>query len=379
MEIHQAAQSIREGLNRAVHGLVDRETLAELLILGAVAGENLLVIGPPGTGKSEAIRRVSHLMGGRYFEYLLGRFTEPSEIFGPIDLQKLQGGRLETDTNGMLPEADFVFLDEVFLGSTAILNTLLSILNERKFRRGHTECDCPLKICVGASNQLPHEEHLAAFSDRFLIHHFVEGIADPQLETLLEGGWSLRRKPQPQPELLACLDQLRNRVNAVDMNPVRPHLGEAIRTLRNAGLGLSDRRMVKSQSLIAAACLLDGRTQADTRDLWPIIFVLPDADHQEQAREILKEVLTKTESLGLPSAAEEASLGKAAKLSRWFASAQALQQEPPSEADLRPWIAKMEGLLREVDASFEVQELKEDQTAIRLWMIDQVESWRSRG
>jgi MoxR-like ATPase len=88
-------------------------------------------------------------LGGRYFEYLLGRFTEPSEIFGPIDLRKLREGTVETETADMLPEAEIAFLDEVFLGSTAILNTLLSLLNERTFRRGHTRLQCPLRVCVG--------------------------------------------------------------------------------------------------------------------------------------------------------------------------------------------------------------------------------------
>src|SRR5207248_9740989 len=111
--------------------------------------------GPPGTAKSEAARRVAATLGARYFEYLLSRFTEPSEICGPVDLRKLREGLVETETSGMLPEAEVAFLDEVFLGSTAILNTLLALLNERVFRRGHTQMKCPLRVCVGASNGLP--------------------------------------------------------------------------------------------------------------------------------------------------------------------------------------------------------------------------------
>ena len=108
------------------------------MVLCAVAGEHMLVVGAPGTAKSEAIRRIAHELGGSYFEYLLGRFTEPSEIFGPVDLKRLKDGVVDTATAGMLPEADIAFLDEVFLGSTAILNTLLALLNERTFRRGKT-------------------------------------------------------------------------------------------------------------------------------------------------------------------------------------------------------------------------------------------------
>jgi MoxR-like ATPase len=166
--ISDAARELRAALRAATVGLVGREPLAELIVLAAVAQEHLLVVGPPGTGKSAVVRRVAQALGGRYFEYLLGRFTEPTELFGPVDLRKLREGTVETDVTGMLPEADVAFLDEVFLGSTAILNTLLGVLNERRFRRGHTQLDCPLRVCVGAANALPEDEALAAFADRFL-------------------------------------------------------------------------------------------------------------------------------------------------------------------------------------------------------------------
>ncbi|MFP2900849.1 AAA family ATPase, partial [Corallococcus sp. 4LFB] len=185
-----AAAEVRDALTDASRGLVEREAMVELVALSAVAGEHLLVVGPPGTAKSEAVRRTARGLGGSYFEYLLGRFTEPSEIFGPVDLRKLREGRVETETAGMLPEAEVAFLDEVFLGSTAILNTLLGLLNERTFRRGHTRIQCPLRVCVGASNALPEDDALAAFADRFLARIFVEPVPDPRLEELLEGGAS---------------------------------------------------------------------------------------------------------------------------------------------------------------------------------------------
>src|SRR5271166_2378628 len=187
-DICAIAASLRQAVADAASGLVERDTLVELIILSAVAQEHLLVIGPPGTAKSIAVRRVADAIGGQYFEYLLGRFTEPNEIFGPVDLRKLKEGRVETEVSGMLPEAEIAFLDEIFQGSTAILNTLLGLLNERQFRRGHTRIECPLRVCVGASNSLPEDESLAAFADRFLVRVFVEPIADPMLEQLLEGG-----------------------------------------------------------------------------------------------------------------------------------------------------------------------------------------------
>jgi MoxR-like ATPase len=90
--LQSAAESVRRAITEACHGLVERETLVELVVLAAVAQEHMLVVGPPGTGKSEAVRRIARRFGGRYFEYLIGRFTEPTEIFGPVNLSKLRQG-----------------------------------------------------------------------------------------------------------------------------------------------------------------------------------------------------------------------------------------------------------------------------------------------
>lgn len=259
--LQSAAAQIRQAVRAATEGLVGREQLAELILLAAVAQEHILVIGPPGTAKSAVVRRVAQSMGGRYFEYLLGRFTEPSELFGAVDLKKLREGTVETDVSGMLPEADIVFLDEVFLGSTAILNTLLGVLNERRFRRGHTQIQCPLRVCVGAANGLPEDEALAAFGDRFLLHLFVESVPDNQLEAMLSGGWQSEQRPVQQLLGLNQLDTLGQALKQVDLAQARPSLAQAIRRLRDAGIHLSDRRIVKSQRLIAAAALLGGASR----------------------------------------------------------------------------------------------------------------------
>src|SRR4051794_4756782 len=213
----QARSSLRQAIQDAGQGLIERSALVETIALAAVAGEHLLVIGPPGTAKSEAVRRVAGATGGRYFEYLLGRFTEPSELFGPVDLRKLREGLVETETAGMLPEAEVAFLDEVFLGSTAILNTLLGLLNERVFRRGHTRMRCPLRVCVGASNALPEDEALAAFADRFLARTFVEAVPDPRLEELLAGGASLWKAEEARTAPLEALDVLAQAAREADL------------------------------------------------------------------------------------------------------------------------------------------------------------------
>lgn len=198
------AESVGAAVAAAGRGLIDRETVAEVVTLCAVAGEHLLVVGAPGTAKSEAVRRIAGGLGGRYFEYLLGRFTEPNELFGPVDLRGLREGRVEFETAGMLPEAEIAFLDEVFLGSTAVLNTLLGLLNERVFRRGRTVLDSPLRVCVGAANHLPDDPALAAFADRFLARVFVEPVADARWRNCWRPAAAPRPRPPRRPSPAAC-------------------------------------------------------------------------------------------------------------------------------------------------------------------------------
>lgn len=351
--LQQASSQLRDAIREATDGLVEREQLAELMVLGAVAGEHLLVVGPPGTGKSAVVRRVAASLGGNYFEYLLGRFTEPSELFGPVNLNKLRDGLVETETGGMLPEADIAFLDEVFLGSTAILNTLLGVLNERQFRRGHTLLRCPLRICVGAANGLPEDEGLAAFADRFLLHAFVEPVADNRLEDLLAGGWEMGRHKVAPRAGLDHLDLLGAAVPTVDMSAVRPALAHAVRQLRQAGIALSDRRIVRSQRLVAAAAVLAGRERADTGDLWPLLFAIPTAAGQAGAREALRELLAGSSHPLLQAVTETTAQTPQARIARLAEETDRLLADTAG----KPARERVEALLREIDANFDPQQL----------------------
>lgn len=348
------AHAVKGAVGQARSGLVDRELIAEVVVLCAVAGEHLLVIGAPGTAKSEAVRRVAAELGGSYFEYLLGRFTEPNEIFGPVDLRRLREGVVEIETTGMLPEAEIAFLDEVFLGSTAILNTLLGVLNERTFRRGSTVLTCPLRICVGAANTLPEDHTLAAFADRFLARLFIEPVADARLEELLEAGW--RADPvagsSSAGKLLASVDRLAATAQQADLTDIRPILGTAIRRLRGAGITLSDRRAVRAQRLIAAAAALDGRSFATEADLWVLPLIAPTADTQVLARETLANLLTGSRNASLVHSAEELSRGPHARAERLRQTADELLTAldgQPADQDTR---LRLEATLREIDAGF---------------------------
>jgi len=376
-----SAERVRTAITAAGRGLVERQSLLELVALAAVAQEHVLIVGPPGTAKSEAVRRIARAFGGTTFEYLLGRFTEPSEIFGPVDLRKLREGSVETETRGMLPEADIAFLDEVFLGSTAILNTLLGVLNERVFRRGHTSIRCPLRVCVGATNTIPDDEHLAAFADRFLVRVFVDPMADPRLEDLLEGGWALASAAPSAPGTesaqaaasLADLDALARAARAMDLSGVTPLIAQAVRLLRRAGINLSDRRIVKTQSLIAAAAALGGRASPTNADLWPLVAAVPTREAQGLAREVLKDLLASSENEALARATLETSLGPVARAREIAKTAEALFDARPAdggEAELEDWKLRLEGIARSIDAGFHPSKLPEELASIKARITD---------
>jgi MoxR-like ATPase len=360
--------ALQGAISRAARGLTDRESLVETLVLAAVAGEHVLVVGPPGTAKSEAVRRVAAELGGRSFEYLLGRFTEPNEVFGPIDLAKLRTGVVEVETAGMLPEAEIAFLDEVFLGSTAILNTLLGILNERVFRRGSTVRTCPLRLCVGATNALPDDSALAAFADRFLVRVFIESVPDANLEDLLDAGWLDRRPLKPEPVGLGAIDRLRAASLECDLSEVRPLLGTAVRRIRAAGVSLSDRRVVRSQALVAAAAVLDGRAAASAADLWVLPMVAPTADAQEVVRGVLADLLDGAHSAVLPNAAEEYSAGRLARARRLVTAGRTLLGAwgPDGDRDMR---LRLEATLREIDASFVADDVPDELSEVRAALV----------
>jgi MoxR-like ATPase len=361
----EAEKAVRQAIIQASEGLIDRRPLVELIALAAIAGEHVLVIGPPGTAKSEAVRRIASSLGGNYFEYLLGRFTEPSEIFGPVSLKRLKDGVVETETAGMLPEADIAFLDEVFLGSTAILNTLLGILNERQFRRGHTSLQCPLRVCVGASNRLPEDETLAAFADRFLVRVFVGPIGDSRLEELLEASWSQWQPDKGRIASIKDLDVLSQAARKVDMSGIRGPLARAIRTVRSVGVDLTDRRAARVQRLVAAAAAIAGKSRADERDLWPIVYAIPTEAAQQLARNALRELLEASENSSLTAAAEEGSAGPKARAMRIVSHARTLLDSPNKDENKAALALKLEGVAREIDAGFSPTSMPPELAEIR--------------
>jgi MoxR-like ATPase len=259
---------------------VGRDEVIDLIALAVVAGEHLFLYGPPGTAKSALIRQFASAVRGEYFEYMLTRFSEPNEIFGPIDLVRLREGTVATVTAGMLPEAEFVFLDELFNANSAILNNLLTVLNERIYRRGAETHRLPMLSLFSASNHLPEDEALRALFDRFLLRCHVDNLKREAMPQLLAAGWALERLPPAESGVSADdLRALTRQVYEVDLSGVTELYTEVVFKVRDLGVAFSDRRSIKVLKLLAASAVLCGRDRAAPSDLWVLRYVW---DREEQ-------------------------------------------------------------------------------------------------
>ncbi|MGN6109779.1 MAG: AAA family ATPase [Kofleriaceae bacterium] len=194
-ELAREASALRERINRFRLALgrffVAKQPLIDLVCVAAVGQEPLLLVGPPGTAKSDLVIKFKDALripDGEYFEYLLTRFTEPSEVFGPIDISELRNGRYLRRDRGKLPTARLVFLDEIFKANSAILNSLLTVINERKFYQDGQPVPVKLRILLAATNELPEHAELAALKDRFCLKAACRSVQDEHFVELIDAG-----------------------------------------------------------------------------------------------------------------------------------------------------------------------------------------------
>jgi MoxR-like ATPase len=272
---------------------VGKDEIIDLMGIALASGENLFLLGPPGTAKSALVYELGRRLHGRTFEYLLTRFTEPNELFGPFDIRRLREGELVTNTEGMLPEASLVFLDELLNANSAILNSLLTALNERIFRRGRERQELPAISFFGASNRLPEDDALGALFDRFQLRVVCDNVPSDRLTDVLRAGWDLGRRSTGDVVPLDIEDvrKLTTQLLSVDLAAIRSGLAELVIRMRNAGIAVSDRRAVKFQRLVAASALLAGRSHAIMSDCWVLRHVWDTLEQREVLASLVGEVV----------------------------------------------------------------------------------------
>jgi len=279
---------------------LDKQEIIRLLVVSVVAGEHMVIVGPPGTAKSALVRTFSRLIDSSYFEYLLTRFTEPNELFGPVDIKEFREGTYRRRTDKMLPEAEIVFLDEIFKSNSAILNSLLTIINERKFATGPEVREVPLISMFAASNEVPNDENLSAMFDRFLLRVLSENLDSYHFHELVargvanEIGRMTGRDKQTQPILSAAdlhaLHRSFDRFMVFPEDFLAKYKGLVFQ-IRSEGITVSDRRVVKLLKLFAASAVFDGRDRVTDGDFFILRHIWNNLDQAELLEEIVNPVV----------------------------------------------------------------------------------------
>jgi len=251
-------------------GLLEREPQVKLTILAALSGEHLLLIGPPGTAKSELAKRLKHIfVEANYFERLLTRFTVPEEVFGPLSIKALEEDRYTRLTSSYLPSSSVAFLDEIFKANSAILNSLLTILNERQFDNGNTRDQIPLISVIAASNELPEGDELSALYDRFMLRSHVLPVSDENFLKLLT-----MKNETFSPELnlrlrVEDLEEVQSLAQKVQINGDVLSLIELFRIyLSEHDITVSDRRWRKIIKLLQVSAFTNDQTEVSIYDAW---------------------------------------------------------------------------------------------------------------
>ncbi|WP_438313002.1 AAA family ATPase [Sporosarcina sp. FA9] len=256
---------IRDALNSKFY---EREKQVEGILVALLSRQHMLMIGPAGTAKSAlSVELAKIVKGTAYFQWLLTRFSTPEEVFGPLSLKDLEKGVYKRVTATKMPEAHLVFLDEIFKANSAILNSLLTLINERLFYNDGSPVQVPLMSVIGASNEYPEEgEGLEALFDRFLLRFEIDFIADEtNFVSMMKGVGQTQKMPSITKEELTQFQLLTDKVIIPD--EVYEALSKIRVELRDEGIRPSDRRFKQSLSVLQAKALLNQRQVVNVDDI----------------------------------------------------------------------------------------------------------------
>jgi MoxR-like ATPase len=266
--MERALNILRNARNELKSRYLERDDVIDGAFCALLTGNHLLLIGPPGTAKSQLANDLcSKINGARYFQWLLTKFTTPEELFGAVSLRGLENDEYRRVISGKLPEAHIAFLDEVFKASSSILNTLLTIMNERIFYNGTEKLEIPLISLFGASNELPSEEdELEALYDRFLLRYVVDYIKEDFRFLKM-----LKMETSGSEQGVITAEDLKSCKTEVEQVKIPSNILKLIsrirKELRKKGITPSDRRYKQSVSLLKARAYLEGRSEVSEEDL----------------------------------------------------------------------------------------------------------------
>jgi MoxR-like ATPase len=264
--------------------LIERDEAIRAALCTLIAGQNMVLIGPPGTAKSYLVFLLAQSLGLTRFLQLMTRFTVPEELLGSISVQGMKNDNYYRITTNRLPEAQIVVLDEPFKASSAILNVMLSIINERVFDNGGRRIDVPMISLYGASNELPQGAELSALWDRFTVRVAVDYVSKAAFPRLIQlaadrpssGMLRVARNNKahtlalPPPKIVLQPAALFAVITAAAHMPIPQDVRDAVNKLyahADKGIIISDRRWEQSLDLLRAHAVLEQRPTVDPDDL----------------------------------------------------------------------------------------------------------------